>query len=81
MKLFNHRIDQRLRAKNFIGTASKTFDDYFALDLYAQLFARKTVPIATYFFFSQATDKVNIRRWVLNSWVCLCKEKEYNVLV
>lgn len=53
--------------KNFIGTAIKTFDDYFYLDLYAQLFARKIVPIATYFLFSSASDKVNIRRWVLNS--------------
>lgn len=67
MKLFNHRIYQRLRAKDFIGTASKTFEDYFSLDLYAQLFARKIVPIAIYFVFSPASDKVNIRRWVLDS--------------
>lgn len=57
MKLYNHKIHQRLRMKNFIGTASKTVDDYFSLDFYAQLFARKIVPIAPYFFSSQIVIK------------------------
>lgn len=57
MKLYNHKIYQRLRMKNFIGTASKTVDDYFSLDFYAQLFARKIVPIAPYFFSSQIVIK------------------------
>lgn len=68
VKLFNHRTYQRLRVKNFIGTASKNFSDYFSLDLCAFFFFTwKILPIATYFIFNPASDEENMRRCVLPS--------------
>lgn len=53
--------------KSFVGTASKNFGGYFSLDLYAQVFSRKILPIATQFNLNPPSDEVNIRRCVLTS--------------